>query len=145
VTRYLSDELVRAQAQHRVLRVVADDTRIIIGHSLGSVVAYESARRLSTPLSLLLTLGSPLGLRTIVTDRLRPPPSFPSHVRRWVNAAADDDIDAAEPDLRSLFTHDMPDSSDFTSIRVDNGSDPHDPAHYLGKIAVGRVIAEALG
>ena len=28
---------------------------------------------------------------------------------------------------------------------VDNGSAPHSPVHYLGKIAVGRAISEALG
>lgn len=143
-TRYLSDELIRAQAQHRVLRIVEDDTRIIIGHSLGSVVAFECAHRLSTPLPLLLTLGSPLGLRTIVTDRLRPPPSFPPMVGRWVNVADRDDVVAAELDLSPLFACDMPASSRFESDLVDNGSTPHSPVHYLGKIAVGRAVSEAL-
>ena len=84
VTRYLSDELTRALAQQRVLDLVEEDedTRVIVGHSLGSVVVYESAHRLPRPLPLLVTLGSPLGLRTIVKDRLRPPPSFP---RAWSN------------------------------------------------------------
>src|SRR6516225_8981118 len=47
-------------------------------HSLGSVVAYEATQELEHPLPLLITLGSPLGLNTIVYQRLRPqPPSFP--------------------------------------------------------------------
>jgi hypothetical protein len=145
VTRYLSDELIRALAQQRVLDLVEDNTRVIIAHSLGSVVAYESAHRLAQPLPLLLTLGSPLGLRTIVTDRLRPPPSFPPRVDRWVNVADRDDVVAAEPDLRPRFAGDLPDSSRFEGVLVDNGSDPHSPVHYLGKIAVGRAISEALG
>jgi hypothetical protein len=144
VTRYLSDELIRALAQQRVLDLVEDDTRIIIGHSLGSVVAYESAHRLAQPLPLLLTLGSPLGLQTIVIDRLRPPPSFPPRVGRWANVADRDDIVAAEPDLRPLFAGDPAASSRFEGIPVDNGSAPHSPVHYLGKIAVGRAISEAL-
>ncbi len=144
VSWYLSEELIRAQAQHRVLGLVEDDTRIIIGHSLGSVVAYECAHRLSHPLRLLVTLGSPLGLRTIVKDRLRPQASYPPHLIHWLNAADLDDVVAAEPNLGSLFTHDMPVSSGFTSLLVDNGSAPHNPVHYLGKEAVGRAISEAL-
>ena len=144
VTRYLSDELIRALAQQRVLDLVEDDTRIVVAHSLGSVVAYESAHRLSHPLPLLLTLGSPLGLRTIVADRLRPPPSFPPQVERWVNVADREDIVAAEPDLRPRFAADLADPSRFAGVLVDNGSAPHSPVHYLGKIAVGRAISEAL-
>jgi hypothetical protein len=144
VTRYLSDELIRATAQQRVLNLVEGDTRVIIGHSLGSVVAYEAAHRLAQPLPLLLTLGSPLGLRTIVTDRLRPPPSFPPRVGRWANVADRDDVVAAEPDLRPLFANDPAASSRFEGVLVDNGSAPHSPVHYLGKIAVGRAIIEAL-
>jgi hypothetical protein len=145
VTRYLSDEMIRALAPQRVLNEVKDDTRVIIGHSLGSVVAYESAHRLAQPLPLLLTLGSPLGLRTIVTDRLRPAPSFPPRVSRWMNVADHDDIVAAEPDLRPSFAADLPASSWFEGVLVDNGSNPHSPVHYLGKIAVGRAISQALG
>ena len=80
VTRYLTDEMTRALAQQRVLDLVEDDTKVVIGHSLGSVVAYESMHRLNAALPLLVTLGSPLGLRTIVKDRLRPAPSFPKRV-----------------------------------------------------------------
>jgi hypothetical protein len=127
-----------------VLDLIEDDTRIVIAHSLGSVVSYECAHRLSQPLPLLLTLGSPLGLRTIVADRLRPPPSFPPKVIRWANFADQDDIVAAEPNLRPRFARDLPASSRFESILVDNGSSPHSPVHYLGKIAVGRAISEAL-
>jgi hypothetical protein len=145
VTRYLSDESIRARAQQCVLDLVEDGTRVIIGHSLGSVVAYECAHRLAHSLPLLLTLGSPLGLRTIVTDRLRPAPSFPPMVGRWANVADHDDVVAAELDLRPRFARDLPASSRFESVLVDNGSTPHSPVHYLGKIAVGRAISEALG
>jgi hypothetical protein len=42
VTRYLSDELIRALAQQRVLDLVEDDTRVLIGHSLGSVLRMRA-------------------------------------------------------------------------------------------------------
>ena len=124
VTRYLSDELIRALAQQRVLDLVEDDTRIIIGHSLGSVVAYECAHRLAQSLPLLVTLGSPLGLRTVVTDRLRPPPSFPPKVGRWVNVADREDVVAAEPDLRPRLAAELSDPSRFEGVLVDSRSDP---------------------
>ena len=63
---------------------------------------------------------------------------------QWLNVADLDDIVAAEPNLHPLFTHDMPDSSDFTGLLVGNGSKPHNPIHYLGKIAVGQAIIKAL-
>jgi hypothetical protein len=145
VTRYLSDESIRAPMQQRTLDLVSDDTRVVIGHSLGSVVAYECAHRLTRPLPLLMTLGSPLGLPSIVTDRLRPPPSFPPQVARWTNVADREDVVATEPDLGPRFAHDRPASSRFENVIVDNGSAPHSPVHYLGKIAAGRAISEALG
>ena len=144
VTRYLSDEMIRALAQQRVLNLVEDDTRIIIGHSLGSVVAYESAHRLAQPLPLLVTLGSPLGLRTIVTDRLCPPLSYPPTVDRWVNVADREDFIAAELDLGPNLACGTPGSSRFEPVMADNGSAPHSAVHYLGRIAVGKALSEVL-
>jgi hypothetical protein len=100
---------------------------------------------MTQPLPLLVTLGSPLGLRTIVKDCLRPPAAFPPRVGRWLNVADLDDFVAAEPDLRPLFTHHLPTASRFDGVTVDHGSDPHNPCYCLGKIAVGRAVAEALG
>jgi hypothetical protein len=104
VTRYLTEEEVRSAALGSVFQLIGPETKVLIGHSLGSVVAYEAAHRMTQPLPLLLTLGSPLGLQTIVYQRLRPqPPGFPPNVRRWVNIAERDDFIAAEPDLKGLF------------------------------------------
>jgi hypothetical protein len=105
VTGYLTEPDLHEQIQQRVLTHLDADTRIIIGHSLGSVIAYEiAAAHLSQQLPLLLTLGSPLGLRTIVYERLQPqPPGYPIRVTRWVNIADRNDLVAAQPDLTSLF------------------------------------------
>ena len=94
---------------------------------------------------LLVTLGSPLGLRTIVTERLRPPPAFPPMATVWLNVANLEDPVAAEPDLRPLFAQDVPASSRFEGIRFDEAcKDPHRAETYLGRIAVGRKVIEAL-
>jgi hypothetical protein len=147
VTGYLTDPDLRDQIQQRVLTHLDADTRIIVGHSLGSVVGYEiAAAHLNRPLPLLLTLGSPLGLRTIVYDRLQPqPPVYPTQVNRWVNIADRNDLVAAQPDLAPLFQDSKPDTAGLDcSWTVDNGAKPHDATFYLTKSQVGQPIATAL-
>src|SRR5262249_42563479 len=88
VTRYLTNATIRSAALESVFKLVGPEPKVLIGPSLGSVVAYEAANLINQPLPLLLTLGSPLGLATIIYQRLRPqPPEFPPVVRRWVNVA----------------------------------------------------------
>ena len=147
VTMYLTDPALRSTIQDRVLDLVGPDTKIIIGHSLGSVIAYEiAATHLETPLPLLLTIGSPLGLRTIIYDRIKPqPPVYPSHVHKWVNIADRNDLVAADPDLTPLFEHSKPATSILESgWTVDNGAEPHRGEYYLGKRETGEPIAAAL-
>lgn len=145
VTRYLTDETLREQARKAVLDFVDADTRVIIGHSLGSVVLYECAHLLKHPLPLLVTLGSPLGLRTIVTERLSPPPSFPPVATVWLNVANREDVVAADPDLRPLFGRNVPPSSRFESVWFDEAcKNPHRAETYLGRTAVGRAVIKAL-
>ncbi len=150
VVRYLHEPALRQQVQARVAGVVGADTRVLIGHSLGSVVAFEAACRMGGRLPLLVTLGSPLGIRRLVYDRLEPqPPRFPGPVDRWVNVAADDDIVAAVPDLTGLFPPNAPtagtvDNRTLENRTVDNGSAPHDAIHYLTKRTVGAPVADAL-
>ena len=145
VSQYLTDRETQARAKAAVSTLVDAATRVVIGHSLGSVVAYECAHQLSHPLPLLVTIGSPLGLSTIVTQRLSPPPSFPAKVAVWLNVANREDVVAAEPDLRPLFAQDAPASSRFEGIWL---NEPHKDRHraetYLGRIAVGRAVVPAL-
>jgi hypothetical protein len=146
VTRYFTDDAIRSAALESVLNLVEANTKILIGHSLGSVVAYEAAHLVKQPLPLLITLGSPLGLQTIVYQRLRPqPPSFPPNVQRWVNLADQDDFIAAEPHLEGLFSQGIPAGAVFEGgYTVDNGADPHNANFYLGKAQVGRPTGEVL-
>ena len=44
VTRYLSDDSLREQALARVHALLTPGTQVMIGHSLGSVVAFEAAQ-----------------------------------------------------------------------------------------------------
>ncbi len=142
VTRYLTDDAIRAAAQKAVLDLIDPDTKIVISHSLGTVVAYEAVHHLDRPLPLLVTLG----LDTIIYPRLCPqPPTFPVQVRRWVNVADTDDFIAAEPDLAALFSAGIPEGATFEGGHtVDNGAQPHSGTFYLGKVQVGRPIGQVL-
>jgi hypothetical protein len=146
VTRYLTDDAVRAAAQKALLDLIGPDTEVVISHSLGTVVAYEAVHRLERPLPLFITVGSPLGLDTIIYPRLHPqPPTFPPQVRHWVNVADTDDFIAAEPDLTALFSTGIPGGTTFEGGHtVDNGAQPHNGTFYLGKVQVGRPIGQVL-
>lgn len=145
VSRYLTDDETRAYAQQQVLENIGADTRLVIGHSLGSVVAYEALHQADNP-TALLTLGSPLGLRTVVYDRLRPQPAHvPSTVTKWDNLVDRDDLVAAHLDLAPYF----PPAAGSTVVPVtasslDNGAEPHDALHYLTKQITGRITTAAV-
>ena len=114
VRRYMTDPQVRRAAQDRVAAEVGEDTRVVVGHSLGSVVAYEAlCAHPEWPVRALVTLGSPLGIRNLIFDRLVPAPAaagpggvrgaWPGGVRSWVNVADAGDVVALVKDLRPLF------------------------------------------
>ncbi|MGW1769921.1 hypothetical protein ACWCQL_38480 [Streptomyces sp. NPDC002073] len=142
VTRYITEEAVREEVQKRIAAHLGPETIAVIGHSLGSVAAFQAAHRLDHDLPLLLTLGSPLGLRTIVYDQLPEERKVPSRVRRWVNLVDRDDLVAAEPDLSSLFAD--PAEVLKSNWTVNNGSKPHDARWYLTTHEAGQALAAAI-
>jgi hypothetical protein len=144
-TLYLTEPEIREKAQRAVLDLIDEKTEIVIGHSLGSVVAYEAVHKLKNSLPLLVTIGSPLGLGTIVYEKLSPqPPSYPPLLKRWVNVADRNDLVAAEPDISNMFTP-IPHGSIFEgSFTVDNGSEPHSGGFYLSSVNVGRPVGDTL-
>jgi hypothetical protein len=143
VTRYFTDDTLRAEAIRRTTELIDSDTALVVGHSLGSVVAYEALHQSSHRVPHLVTLGSPLGLRTVIYERLRPqPPAVPADLRRWTNVADLDDLVAARPDLSSQFPGAPGVLS--TATLVDNGSQPHNAEYYLTKKATGDAIGMAL-
>jgi hypothetical protein len=123
VRRYVTEPAVREAVQARVSAAVEPDTRVLVGHSLGSVVSYEALCRCPEwPVTVLVTLGSPLGIRGLVFDRLTstPPGAWPGGVKHWVNVADSGDVVALEKDLRPLF------GPEVVCHIVDNGTTAHD-------------------
>jgi hypothetical protein len=148
VHSYFSDPGLRVKIQRAVAEKIADDTRLIVAHSLGTVVAYELLCAPDGAASLaFVSLGSPLGLPNLVFDRLRPAPRpvganprghWPARVRTWTNVADAGDVVALVEDLRPLF------GDDVRQIRVHNDVHAHDMAPYLTDRMTGGAIAAGL-
>jgi hypothetical protein len=149
VSTYFGDEKMRAAIQEKVAGAITEDTRVIVGHSLGSVVAYEILFAYPhQQVRALITLGSPLGIRNVVFDRLRPAPAavpgskqvmgaWPP-VRMWANVADTGDIVAAVENLRPLF------GAGIRQLRVHNGAKAHDMTSYLTDPKAGQLILAGL-
>jgi hypothetical protein len=144
VIAYLNNADVRQEILGRVLAEIKPDTRVMIGHSLGSVIAYEALCAQPGNITTFLTLGSPLGLRNVVFEKLTPRPNsmgigvWPGHVQRWTNIAAIGDIVAAQKELAPFFGNDIRDH------RIDSGMDAHSSQRYLNTKAAGDAIAAGL-
>ena len=92
----------------------AGEQVLLIGHSLGSVIAYDTLWELSHGerhengrVSLLITLGSPLAspmiLRGVQGARLSGRKRFPEIVDRWQNFSARGEITALHPRLGAHY------------------------------------------
>jgi pimeloyl-ACP methyl ester carboxylesterase len=110
VYRYLHEPKIRREAQDLVLNALTPgETRVLIAHSLGSVVAYEALARDSKQVEVFITCGSPLGLPKLVFDQLQPGPSggrlpWPGNVRRWINLAQPKDVVAMTKRLAPMVS-----------------------------------------
>jgi len=103
VAAYLRDP-ARQQVRSRVAdALAAQQPSVVIAHSLGSVVAYETLwEHPELRVDLLVTLGSPLALPHVVFPRLQPTlvdekGARPANVARWVNLADPGDLVAIPP------------------------------------------------
>ena len=144
VRGYLSDEAVRRAARARVEAEVQEDTRVVIGHSLGSVVAYEVlCAHPEWRLDTFVTLGSPLAIANLIFHRLDPAPDgelgvWPGTVERWVNVADGGDVVALEKQLARRFGPKVEDHL------IHNGATAHDVTRYLTAGETGTAIARGL-
>jgi hypothetical protein len=144
VRDYLEKPGIRQAVQAQVAASIGNDTLVMIGHSLGSVVAYEAlCANPHWPVRMLLTLGSPLGIPNLIFDRLKPKPAdnrgiWPGSVTRWVNIADKGDVVALVKDLGPLF------GPKVECNLVHNGSAAHDIRPYLTAEETGRAIATSL-
>ena len=132
-----------AQVRERVARTITPDTRVVIAHSLGSIVTYRTlCEHPELEVPLLVTIGSPLG-SAMVAGMIGAPGdgslcAWPGGVTRWVNVAAVGDKATSVARLADRFGTGVEDRL------VDNGHRAHDPEPYVNNPIVGGVVAEAL-
>lgn len=132
----------------------------LIGHSLGSVIAYDALWELSHQEHIkgkvdFLTLGSPLGMHYIKKRLLgmKDPnqASYPALIHHWINIAAEGDVTALERNFkksfRSMLQQGLVDSIEDHCDGIYNyysnsmGLNPHRSYGYLVNPVVGNIIA----
>lgn len=100
VGRYIDEERRRRAVLQRALDVLPSGPVVIIGHSLGALVALELIRHLpdDTTVPLLVTAASALARRRLPEDLIHLNDNFPYHrVGGWVNV-----YNPADPVTRGL-------------------------------------------
>lgn len=140
----------------------AGERVLLIGHSLGSVIAYDALwvlthrYRMREPVDLFLSVGSPLGVRYVQKRLLgageQGEKRFPHNIRQWWNIAAVGDLTALDPVVADDFAEmielglvesiDNPGGRVYTYYRDEKGLNPHKSYGYLAHPATGHVVAE---
>jgi hypothetical protein len=135
---------------------------LVMGHSLGSVIAYDAMWELSHAaqrpaagqVDLFMTLGSPLGTH-FIRGHLRGRGQsglkrFPTIIRRWENYSARGDATAYRPALRPCYAEmlelglleSLTDNIGlYNHYRGDAGLNPHEIYGYLNHPLVAARIA----
>jgi predicted alpha/beta hydrolase family esterase len=141
-TAMLTDPDLRNQLRCRIEAEVHDDTRVLVAHSLGTILSYSAlAQHDDWPVHTFVTLGSPLAA-PMVFNALEPGPVdgkgvWPGSVQRWVNVRALNDK-ACETCLTDHF------GPRVEELVIDNGHRAHAPEPYLNSSPTGAAIAAAL-
>jgi hypothetical protein len=113
---YLKVPAIRRAVNDIVATAMPSGKSIVVGHSLGFIIAYDILRnsRPTCNVALLVTVGSPLGLQAI-RDALVPI-GFPGGVGAWRNALDTRDFVALHP-LDGQHFAVRPPVSNYTSVR----------------------------
>jgi hypothetical protein len=134
---------VRGEIDQIVASSLTEEPTVMVGHSLGSVVAYSVLRsdRRSLRVPLYLTLGCPLGIRAI-RDQFRPL-QYPVPVKEWFNAFDTHDIVALHPLDRANFPV-TPEIENYAAVKNSTGN-RHGIVGYLDDSQVAQRLSDALG
>ena len=133
---------------------------LLIGHSMGSVIAYDALWELShdgsrpVDINMLLTMGSPLGQnfiqRQINGHDEQGVERYPGSIRRWKNLSAVGDLTAIDPWLANDFgemierglVESIDDDEIFNFFRLDGELNVHSEYGYLVNEKTALTIAE---
>jgi hypothetical protein len=168
-TRYLKNRdgvgaAVRTAVRARLMAAWSGGERVLLlGHSLGSVIAYDTlwelthVERSNGEVSLLVTFGSPLAThfvqRSVKGASEVGAARYPHDIRRWANLTARGDTTALRPRVKPLY-HEMLDLKLIDSIEdfveFDNffrgglGLNPHEAYGYLAQPLLAEVVGDWL-
>lgn len=133
---------------------------LVVGHSMGSIIAFDALWGLShidhsdLQLDMLLTMGSPLGQR-FMRKNFRGTTRFgreryPNNIKRWKNLAAHGDLTSTDPHLADDYSEmvtlglveRIEDERLWNYYRYDGRLNPHSEYGYLANEVTARTIAK---
>ncbi len=154
---------IREKLKRQLRPLLAEGDRVmVIGHSMGSVITYDTLWALSQlehlpgKVDMFLTLGSPLGMN-YVRERLlgnqhEGYEKYPSNIKNWVNVAADGDLIALDRELATDYgemvalnmVEDVTDYCDqvYNFCYDEDGLNCHRSYGYLINPVVAKVVAD---
>ena len=135
---------------------------LLIGHSLGSVIAYDTLWELSHieklpgKVDMFLTIGSPLGMnyvqRRLAGNNYTAKKKYPDNINHWANISAEGDLTALDrvfsDDFHEMIELKLIDKIEdhcegiYNFFRNEEGLNTHRSYGYLVNPAVGKVIAD---
>lgn len=134
---------------------------LLIGHSMGAVIAYEALWQLThvdkrpCQVELFLTLGSPLGMRYVQKRLLgqeERTKTYPAGIARWENVSAVGDLISLDQTMRDHFAPMVAQGAVksirdhcgdvYNWFRNDSGLNVHRSYGYLVNPVVGRLVAD---
>jgi hypothetical protein len=132
-----SGDAMRARLRSTLADV--DGPVVVIGHSLGSIIAYDVLRE-SGPgreIPLLVTVGSPLGI-TEIQDLVTRPLQVPAGVTMWRNVADGRDLVALDRTIRPEYS---PSGHTADFLVVNDSANHHGIREYLSSGPVRNTVA----
>ncbi len=158
VAAYLEDASLKRAILDSAMSAIIDGARmaerhgealIVVGHSLGSVVALEAlAGFTGKRVDLLMTIGSPLSTETVSSRMNRDTRRWPESVRNWVNIADPDDVVALHRsiDRRNFLKNSSDDdrAAIWNILDIKNHMDNHHGiAGYLDDPVVAHLLTDS--
>mgnify|MGYP000844804900 CR=1 FL=1 len=154
----VKDFLFDETARERMVRTVLDRLEgagpcIVIGHSQGSMVAFEALRRLAktdADVRLFVTIGSPLGLAEVQDSlKKRGRLATPECVARWLNVAERLDPVALDAKLGNDYAANgrgvKAEDHGGLQVNPDWKTNPHSGTGYLRMAIVRETVREVAG
>ncbi|MGR3524735.1 MAG: alpha/beta hydrolase [Paracoccaceae bacterium] len=142
---YLDKPAVQSAVDAIIEPELTDEPTVVVGHSLGTVVAYNILRKHKINLVGFLTLGSPLAIKAITAklgllENVAP--------KRWVNAYDVADIVALNP-LDSTHFPVAPKIANYSGVENTTGNhhgiggDPPERGYLLDRKILEQIVAFA--